>query len=176
MLAFLLSPEARDLRPLLVGWLVNGLDLFARDRARKAYAGLATLAPRLPFLGPLPMPPKPPVLVRAGLRKMISCRIDSHAYLPLPSGRCVYRVHHMLCCDGARCSTRNATLNVQSFGSVFLALVIDIDITPMHLWPVLTCYTSLPSRRSSAVVSWSPMPWWRRWHPHWTHRRAFTCR
>jgi len=63
ILAYLLSPDAKDLRPLLVGWMVNGLDLFARDRARKAYARLATLAPRLPFLGPLPMPPKPPVFV-----------------------------------------------------------------------------------------------------------------
>jgi hypothetical protein len=63
VLAYLLSPEAKDLRPLLVTWIANGLDLFARDRARKAYARLATLAPRLPFLGPLPMPPKPPVFV-----------------------------------------------------------------------------------------------------------------
>jgi hypothetical protein len=59
--AFLLSPEARDLRPLLTSWLANGLDLFARDRVRKAYAGLATFAPRLPFFGALPLPPAPPV-------------------------------------------------------------------------------------------------------------------
>ncbi len=61
--AFLLSPEARDLRPLLTSWLSNGLDLFARDRARKAYASLATFAPRLPFIGALPTPPAPPVFV-----------------------------------------------------------------------------------------------------------------
>jgi len=58
-----LSPEARDLRPLLVEELVNGLDLWARDALRRAYGSLPALAPRLPFIGTLPMPPPPPLLV-----------------------------------------------------------------------------------------------------------------
>lgn len=50
--SFLLSPEARDLRPLLVGWASGGLDLLLRDRLRKGYALLsANLTPRLPFIG-----------------------------------------------------------------------------------------------------------------------------
>lgn len=63
IVAFLLSPEARDLRPLLVDELVEGLDLLARDRLRRAYGALPSLAPRLPFIGSLPMPPLPPVPV-----------------------------------------------------------------------------------------------------------------
>lgn len=65
LLGFLLSPEARDLRPLLVTELTNGLDLFLRDRLRRAAAAAATLTPRLPLLGlpllpgPLPLPPVP---------------------------------------------------------------------------------------------------------------------
>lgn len=66
-MAFLLSPEARDLRPLLLTELVDGFDLFLRDRLRRAYASLpALLAPRLPIFGPLsglPSLPVPPVLV-----------------------------------------------------------------------------------------------------------------
>ncbi|GIL78183.1 hypothetical protein Vretifemale_7622 [Volvox reticuliferus] len=59
---FLLSPEARELRPLLVGWVVGGLDLLLRDRLRKAYSlAAASLTPRLPFLGSLPAPPPPPL-------------------------------------------------------------------------------------------------------------------
>jgi hypothetical protein len=51
---FLLSPEAKDLRPLLVSQLVSGLDLLLRDRVRKLYnVTLPALAPRLPFLGEL---------------------------------------------------------------------------------------------------------------------------
>lgn len=63
VLAFVLSPEARDLRPLLVNWLSSGLDLFLRDRARKAVAALPSLAPRLPFVGALPTPPPPPLYI-----------------------------------------------------------------------------------------------------------------
>ena len=63
MVAFLLSPEARDLRPLLVDELVEGVDLWARDRLRRAYTRLPALAPRLPFIGSLPTPPPPPVFV-----------------------------------------------------------------------------------------------------------------
>ena len=63
VVSFLLSPEARDLRPLLVEELVNGLDLWARDALRRAYGSLPALAPRLPFIGSLPMPPPPPLLV-----------------------------------------------------------------------------------------------------------------
>ncbi|KAG2445070.1 hypothetical protein HYH02_008937 [Chlamydomonas schloesseri] len=65
--SFLLSPEARELRPLLVGWVSDGLDLLLRDRLRKAYnLASASLTPRLPFIGSLPaalMPPPPPVWV-----------------------------------------------------------------------------------------------------------------
>mmetsp|Transcript_6338 Transcript_6338/g.15184 ORF Transcript_6338/g.15184 Transcript_6338/m.15184 type:complete len:662 (+) Transcript_6338:167-2152(+) len=62
VVAFLLSPEARELRPLLVREISNGLDLFLRDRFRKAYALLPGLLapPRLPFLPALPSPPPPP--------------------------------------------------------------------------------------------------------------------
>ncbi|CAK0781480.1 hypothetical protein CVIRNUC_005384 [Coccomyxa viridis] len=63
VLAFLLSPEARDLRPLLLQELVDGLELLGRDQLRRAYARLPTLAPRLPFLPALPAPPQPPVFV-----------------------------------------------------------------------------------------------------------------
>ena len=65
-MAFLLSPEARDLRPLLLAELVEGADLLARDRLRRAYSQLpALLTPRLPLLGPLPLPalPAPPLPV-----------------------------------------------------------------------------------------------------------------
>jgi hypothetical protein len=41
-----------------------GLDLFLRDRVRKAYILLtAYMQPRLPFFGSLPAPPSPPVLI-----------------------------------------------------------------------------------------------------------------
>ncbi|KAK9828554.1 hypothetical protein WJX72_000728 [[Myrmecia] bisecta] len=71
IIAFLLSPEARDLRPMLVREVVNGLDLFARARTRRAYASLPTLAPRLPFVGSLPTPPLPPMFVPGrGLMKV----------------------------------------------------------------------------------------------------------
>lgn len=53
LLAFLLSPEAKDLRPVLVAELSHGLDLFLRDRLRRTAASAATLLPRLP--GPLGM-------------------------------------------------------------------------------------------------------------------------
>lgn len=56
--------EAEDLRPLLVSELTSALDLFVRDRARKTYVLLrARLQPRLPFLGPLPAVPAPPIYV-----------------------------------------------------------------------------------------------------------------
>lgn len=58
-----MSPEAKDLRPLLLKEVVNGLDLWARDSLRRAYAGLPALVPRIPFLGPLPVPPPPPLWV-----------------------------------------------------------------------------------------------------------------
>ncbi|KIY97909.1 hypothetical protein MNEG_10055, partial [Monoraphidium neglectum] len=63
VLRFVLSPEAKDLRPLLVSWLSTGADLLLRDRARKALALAPSLAPRLPLLGALPLPPAPPVFV-----------------------------------------------------------------------------------------------------------------
>lgn len=62
---FLLSSEARQLRPLLVKEIVTGLDYYTRDRLQRAYNSLPSLAPRIPFLGPLPLPPlpSPPVFV-----------------------------------------------------------------------------------------------------------------
>eukprot|EP00775_Hariotina_reticulata_P011760 gene11760-11906_t len=69
VLGFVLSPEARELRPLLVGWLAGAVDLVIRDRARKAAAALpGLLTPRLPFaallgLPQLPSPPPPPVFL-----------------------------------------------------------------------------------------------------------------
>ncbi|KAK9915022.1 hypothetical protein WJX75_003712 [Coccomyxa subellipsoidea] len=63
IVAFLLSPEARQLRPLLLGELVDGADLLARDQLRRAHARLPSLAPRLPLFGALPAPPSPPVPV-----------------------------------------------------------------------------------------------------------------
>eukprot|EP00879_Flechtneria_rotunda_P007223 GHRR01007579.1.p1 GENE.GHRR01007579.1~~GHRR01007579.1.p1 ORF type:complete len:633 (+),score=243.40 GHRR01007579.1:333-2231(+) len=69
ILQFVLSPEARELRPLLVNWLAGAADLVLRDRARKAAAALpGLLTPRLPFaallrLPQLPSPPPPPVLI-----------------------------------------------------------------------------------------------------------------
>eukprot|EP00887_Chlorella_sp_A99_P000183 scaffold13.g183.t1 len=73
VLGFLLSPEARDLRPLLLAELTNTLDLFLRDRLRRAAAAApALLRPRLPLplplagalpLPALPAPPAPPVPV-----------------------------------------------------------------------------------------------------------------
>ena len=64
-ISFLLSSEARQLRPLLVKELVTGLDHYTRDRLQRAYNSLPSLAPRIPFLGPLPLPPlpSPPVYV-----------------------------------------------------------------------------------------------------------------
>ena len=41
MAAFLLSPEARDLRPLLLREVVDGMDLLARDQVRRAYSRFA---------------------------------------------------------------------------------------------------------------------------------------
>jgi hypothetical protein len=63
VLRFVLSEEARDLRPLLVSWIATGADLLIRDRARKALALAPSLAPRLPFVGALPLPPPPPVFL-----------------------------------------------------------------------------------------------------------------
>ena len=64
-ISFLLSSEARQLRPLLVKELVTGLDYYTRDRLQRAYNSLPSLAPRIPFLGPLPLPPlpSPPVYI-----------------------------------------------------------------------------------------------------------------
>lgn len=55
IVGFLLSPEAEQLRPLLVQELVTGLDYYTRDRLQRAYNSLPSLVPRLPFLGPLPL-------------------------------------------------------------------------------------------------------------------------
>lgn len=64
IVTYLLSPEARDLRPLLVRELVAGLDLYGRDRARRAAAALpGLLAFRLPIFGALPALPTPPIFI-----------------------------------------------------------------------------------------------------------------
>jgi len=67
VVSFLLSDEARELRPLLVSQLTTGCDLLLRDRLRRAYALLPTLAPRLPFVGALLPPPPPPPIFLPGL-------------------------------------------------------------------------------------------------------------
>ncbi len=54
LVAFLLAPSARELRPLLVNEMVNAVDLLMRDRVRRAYGALATMGPRLPLVGTLP--------------------------------------------------------------------------------------------------------------------------
>lgn len=73
LLAFLLSPEARDLRPVLLAELTNAADLLLRDRLRRAATAAATLGPRrlplplglggllpaLPALSPALLPPVP---------------------------------------------------------------------------------------------------------------------
>ena len=61
IVAFLLSPEARQLRPLLISEAAGVADLWLRDQLQRAYNALPTLAPRLPFLPALPLPPLPPV-------------------------------------------------------------------------------------------------------------------
>ncbi len=65
ILAYLLSPQARQLRPLVVRELAVAADLLARDRARRAVAALpGMLTPRVPVLGiALPAPPLPPIFV-----------------------------------------------------------------------------------------------------------------
>ena len=65
IVAYLLSPQARQLRPLMVRELAVALDLVARDRVRRAVASLpGLLTPRVPLLGiALPTPPLPPILV-----------------------------------------------------------------------------------------------------------------
>jgi hypothetical protein len=90
--AFLLSPEARELRPLLLAELVDGVDLLARSQIRRAYATLpALLAPRLPLLGPLPLPPlpPPPVLV-SGVGLMDARRFVEAVAPPLSQPEEVY--------------------------------------------------------------------------------------
>lgn len=52
------------MRPLLVRELVAGLDLYGRDRARRAAAALpGLLAFRLPIFGALPALPTPPIFI-----------------------------------------------------------------------------------------------------------------
>lgn len=52
------------MRPILIEEVSAGLDLFLRDRLRKAYTlSMANLQPRLPLIGALPTPPSPPVFV-----------------------------------------------------------------------------------------------------------------
>ncbi|EFJ46283.1 hypothetical protein VOLCADRAFT_105641 [Volvox carteri f. nagariensis] len=88
--SFLLSAEARELRPLLTGWVVGGLDLLLRDRLRKAFnLATATLTPRLPFLGSLPAPPPPPLYVPGRGLVAVSQVVDLLAP-PLEPGEQVY--------------------------------------------------------------------------------------
>ncbi|GFR44520.1 hypothetical protein Agub_g5787, partial [Astrephomene gubernaculifera] len=97
MAAFLLSPEARELRPLLVGWLAGGLDLLLRDRLRKAAAlAEAALTPRLPGLGllgrllpglmGLPLPPLAPAAgVQGGVQQQQQQQQSSSQLSSAPS-------------------------------------------------------------------------------------------
>lgn len=70
LLAFLLGPEARDLRPVLLAELTNAADLVLRDRLRRAATSAAASLsrPRLPLpfgLGSL-LPPLPALPLPAG--------------------------------------------------------------------------------------------------------------
>jgi len=61
---FLLSPAARNLRPLLNAELTYGLDLVLRRTGRRLRTTLQDLLqPRLPLLGRLPALPAPPLLI-----------------------------------------------------------------------------------------------------------------
>jgi len=74
----------------------NGIDLFLRDRFRKAYALLPGLLapPRLPFLPALPAPPPPPLfvpglgLVRVGSRLCVPTPFPAHSPLWQLCGLC----------------------------------------------------------------------------------------
>ncbi|KAF5837147.1 hypothetical protein DUNSADRAFT_4767 [Dunaliella salina] len=96
VVAFLLSPEARELRPLLVREISNGIDLFLRDRFRKAYAllpGLLAL-PRIPLLPSLPTPAvltNPPVFL-PGLGMIAAEEAVEMLAPPLSSAEQVYLV------------------------------------------------------------------------------------
>lgn len=93
VLEFILSSEAKDLRLLLINEAAAGMDLFLRDRLRRLYAGLPSLAPRvgLPFLGSfaLPTPPPPPVFVPGKGVVALSQFVDDFAP-PLSQGEEVY--------------------------------------------------------------------------------------
>lgn len=78
LISFLLSPEARDLRPLLLTELTYATDLLLRDRLRRAAAAAPSLLPRprLPFgLGALPLPPLPPPPVPVPGRGLVPAQV-----------------------------------------------------------------------------------------------------
>ena len=104
-MTYLLSPEARDLRPLLVREVVAGLDLAGRDRARRAVDALpGLLALRLPFFGVLPSLPTPPIYV-PGLGLMSIA-------------------------DALRCGTRSGSLDLQKWhGGVEVVQAATIPYT-----------------------------------------------
>lgn len=103
LLAFLLGPQARDLRPLLAAELTNAADLFLRDRLRRAATaaagafsrprlplplGLGGLLPSLPSL-PLPAGFSPPVPV-PGRGLMPAQQLVDELAPPLSRGEEVY--------------------------------------------------------------------------------------
>ena len=91
LLAFLLSPEARDLRPLLLTELVSGLDLLLRDRLRRAADGAASaLTPRLPFLGSLSSLLPPPVVPVPGRGLLPASQLVEELAPPLTQPEEIY--------------------------------------------------------------------------------------
>ena len=130
-MAFLLSPEARELRPLLLAELVDGADLLARDQIRRAYTSLpALLAPRLPLLGPLPLPalPPPPILVpgvgfmpAAGFVEAVAPPLSQPEAVYLQSlrqlGAGMFGVHTLLCLSVLpACLRRNHLVIIWDWG------------------------------------------------------------
>jgi len=97
ILAYLLSPQARQLRPLVVRELAVAADLLARDRARRAVAALpGMLTPRVPLLGiALPAPPLPPIFVPGlGLMSLDQAVRCAYAYHAASTSLCALRAAH----------------------------------------------------------------------------------
>lgn len=89
IISFLLAPDARDLRPLLVSELSTFSDLLLRDRTRRSVAALPAFAPRLPFFGALPLPPAPPIYLPGIGFKAVAEAVDILAP-PLTASEQVY--------------------------------------------------------------------------------------
>ncbi|MEW5317369.1 MAG: hypothetical protein WDW38_008671 [Sanguina aurantia] len=89
IISFLLAPDARDLRPLIINELSTFSDLLLRDRTRRSVAALPSFAPRLPFFGALPLPPAPPLYLPGIGFKAVAEAVDLLAP-PLTASEQVY--------------------------------------------------------------------------------------